>query len=232
MRKIIIPILILFIGFFSSCVEEISSNDVPTEQILRNYYAMCINGGTTYVTAEIFTDAGLTIPPFREPFGGRVTLYAPSKVSFNGKEMEVHKDVFGDVTYRISVDGWPSNFRWEWTDKNGKKYSDSAKMDAINLESSSLVSDGDVYTVRWIGSPIKQGEEIAVSIEVNETDYYDTSNQVGAKKIKISGSEYGLDLSLFYRIDISRTLMIRNVKEISVENVAGSCIKLVYRHDE
>ena len=218
-------------AFLSSCAEKISSNDVPSEQVLRNYYASCTNGVTTYIIAEIYTKAGLTIPPFNEPFGVNITLDSPSKLSFNGQEMEFHEDVFGEVSYRTRVEGWPTEFRWEWIDKNGKKHSDSAKMNAISLENNSLVSDGDVYAVRWTGAPIGQGEEIAVSIEAGDNDYYDTSKQAGAKKIKISGSEYGLDLSLFYRIDISRTLIQSNVKEISVENVAGSYIKLVYHHD-
>ncbi len=232
MKKITYLILIVLVAFLSSCAEKISSNDVPTEQVFRNYHAMCTNGGTTYVKAEIYTEAGLTIPPFFEPFGRNITLDPPSKVLFNDVEMEMHEDVFGEVSYRSRVEGWPSEFRWEWIDKNGKKHSDSAKMGEITLESNSLVSDGDAYAVEWLGSPIRQGEEITVSIEGGESDYYDTSTQLGAKKIKISGSEYGLDISLFHTIDISRTLIQNNAKEISVENVAGSYIKLVYSHDE
>lgn len=95
-----------------------------------------------------------------------------------------------------------------------------------------MVSEGNDYTVTWIGSPIRHGEEIAVTIEGGERDYYETSNQVGARRIKITGSGYGLDPTGFFNIDISRTLMLRNVVDISVENVAGSCIKLVYQHDE
>ena len=42
----------------------------------------------------------------------------------------------------------------------------------------------------------------------------------------------GIDLSGFFDIEISRTLTVQKVKEISVENVAGSCIKLVYQYEE
>jgi len=228
----IIPILILIIIFFSSCSENISSNDVPPDQILRSYYAICVNGGTTYIKAEFFTEAGLTIAPFKEPYGKNVTLNAPSKVSFNGKEMEADKGIFGDICYKTSTDKWPANFRWDWIDKNGKKYSDSAIMDTIKLGNNYLVSEGNDYAVTWTGSSIRHGEEIAVTIKGDDNEYYDTSNKLGDKSIKITGSGVGIDPSGFYKTDISRTLMIRKVKDISVEHVAGSCIKLVYQYNE
>lgn len=231
MQKLI-PIFLLIIVFFSSCSEEISSNEVPPDQILRNYHAICINGGTTYIKAEFFTAGGLTIEPFREPYGKNVTLDAPSKVSFNGEEMKVDKGIFGDVCYKTSVNGWPAHFHWDWVDKNGKKYSDSAKMDTIELENDCLVSAGDDYAVAWTGSPIKRGEEIAVTIKDDETEFYETLNQVGARRIKITGSGWGLDPYAFFDIEISRTLKVQKVKEISVENVAGSCIKLVYQYEK
>lgn len=232
MRKILIPLVIFVIIFFSSCSEKISSHDVPTDQILRSYYALCINGGTTYIKAEFFTEAGLTIEPFREPYGKNVTLDTPSKVSFNGKEMKADKGIFGDVCYKTSVEGWPADFRWDWIDKNGTKYTDSATMDTIELGNDYLVSEGDDYAVTWTGSPIRRGEEIAVTIEGDEKEFYETSNRVGDRKIKITGSGWGLDPFGFFKIEISRTLKIQKVKEISVENVAGSCIKLVYQHEE
>ena len=87
----------------------------------------------TYITAEIYIKAGLAIPPFNEPFGRNVTLAPPSKVSFNGIEMEFNEDVFGEVSYRLNIDGRPSKFRWERAGNNGQKHSGSAKMDAIAL---------------------------------------------------------------------------------------------------
>ena len=71
-----------------------------------------------------------------------------------------------------------------------------------------------------------------MTIKGDEDEFYETSNQVGAGKIKITGSGWGIDLSGFFDIEISRTLKVQKVKEISVENVAGSCIKLVYQYEE
>lgn len=89
--------------FFSSCAEKISSGDVDNDKILRSYYAQCSNGGTVYITAEIYTDGGLTIPPFKEPFGRNLTLTPPSKIKFNGQEMQINENVFGEVSYKTRV---------------------------------------------------------------------------------------------------------------------------------
>jgi hypothetical protein len=105
-------------------------------------------------------------------------------------------------------------------------------MDTIELGNDCLVSDGNDYAVSWVGSPIRRGEEIAVTIEGDETEFYETSNRVGDRKIKITGSGGGIDPFGYFTIEISRTLKVQKVKEISVENVAGSCIKLVYTYKE
>jgi len=232
MRIIRFSIVIIMILTISSCSEMISSNDVSPEKTLRSYSAYCTNGGTTYITAEFFAKAGLTIPPFREPFGKNITLEPPSTVHFNGKEMEADKGIFGDITYKTRVNGWPSGFRWDWKDKNGKNYSDSATMDTIKLGNDYLMSGGKDYAVTWIGSPIQRGEEIAVTIEADEYEFYETSEQAGAGNIEIKGSGNILDPYGSYTTGISRTLRVRKVREISVENVAGSFIKLIYQYNE
>ena len=109
------PVLILlsFLLIFTACEKRISSNDIPADQILRSYYASCTNNGTTYVTAEFYTAGGLSIKPFKEPYGRHVTLDAPSKILFNNSQMQVDEGLFGDVTYKARVEGWPENFRWE-----------------------------------------------------------------------------------------------------------------------
>jgi hypothetical protein len=226
-------LLFILIGFICiSCAEKISSHDVPADKVLRSYYARCTNGGTIYITAEFFTEAGLTIPPFKEPYGKNITLTPPARVTFNGEEMEVDEGIFGDVAYKTRIRDWPSRFTWEWTDNNGKTYSDSASMDTIALGKDYLVSAGSDYAVVWTGSPIKRGEEIAVTITGDETELYETSEKAGAGKITIAGSGYSIDPFGFYTIEISRTLKVQKVKEISTEHVAGSCIKLVYHYEE
>jgi hypothetical protein len=228
MKKIIPVLLVALLS--SSCSETISSHDVPTDQILRSYDARCTNGGTTYITAEFFASAGLTIEPFQEPYGKHITLALPSRVLFNGKEMEVDEGIFGDVCYRARVDGWPARFRWDWTDRDGKSYSDTASMDTISLRDQYMVSRGSDYAVRWEGSPIQPGEEIEVTIKEDEDEFYWTSNQTGETAIVVKGFGGGFDSPGLFHIEISRTLKVQKVKEISVEHVAGSCIKLVYTY--
>lgn len=159
-------------------------------------------------------------------------MEGPSKVSFNGIEMKVSEGIFGDVSYTTRVDGWPSSFRWEWTDSNGRTYSDSACMDTIELAADPITKYGDDYAITWIGAPIQRNEEVTVSIEGNERDFFDSSTEVGSRKVRLNGTGFGYYPEDFAYIDISRTLKLRRVKEISTENVAGSFITLTYNYDE
>jgi|GEM_PF-2202481 len=223
---------LLFGILFFSCGETISSKNIPTKKILRNYYAHTSYGTTTYITAEFFTEAGLTIPPFRKPYGKRITLEAPCKVWFNGQEMKYNKSIFGDVTYKIKLNHWPSKFKWVWKDKNGRMHTDAAYMGKIKLRKKFLIPHGRSYAVIWNGSPIRRGEEIAVTLKAGGQDLYQTSNSVGTQSIKMKGTGFGFHPSGHINAQISRTYISRRVRNISTEHVAGSFITLKYNDEK
>ncbi|MCP4437998.1 MAG: hypothetical protein GY810_03565 [Aureispira sp.] len=232
MKSTFLLILPLIALFLSSCAEEIPSDNIPTEEILRHYYAHSTNDGKVYVTAEFYADGGLTIPPFREPFGKTITLNPPAKVVFNGQEMEMKKGVLGEVSYSLSLDQWPTSFEWVWTDKDGQTHSNKANMQTISLSNNPFTQRGDKFVVQWNGAPIQTGEEVRVSLDRGEQAFVETSSDVGSQSIAINSGGYNLNYSEFDEVDISRTLIVSDTKEISVENVAGAYIKLVHTYEE
>lgn len=232
MKNIFGLISLVIILLVSSCAEKISSNDVPTDKVLRFYHVNCTNNGTIYVTAEFYKDGGLTIPPFRQPFGKNIKLDSPSKVLFNGKLMNFNEDVFGEVTYNLKLEKWPEEFTWQWTDKDGKEHTDKAKMNKISFGNNFIQNIGSgKYSVSWQGGAVKKNEEVFCSFDLGESAFQEYAQNIGEKSIVIQGNGYDIQNMSFETMSISRTLMIRNVKEISVENVAGTCIKIVYTHE-
>lgn len=219
--------------FFSSCAKEIMSNDVPTDKILVSYEAHCQNGIKTYVTAHVYTEAGLTIPPFRKPYGRPVTLQKPSKIFCNGVELKYSADIFNDVSYKTEFEGWPTEFHFEWIDKDGKSHKDFAQMDEIYLNTSKTIKIGKLDAFKWQGSPVRANEEVSIIISSGESSDDNegsliSTNEIGKDYVVIPNSDFPLS-SKYYPQSITRTLMQRKTKEISTENVAGSVIKLVYR---
>lgn len=219
----------LILIMLASCdVEEIPSGQLTSEKILRYYDAICINDGTTYITATFLTDAHFDLN--ENPYGSRVVLTPPANVIFNGQPMEQKEELFSGVVYKASIDNnWPSRFEWMWTDNQGQKHIDSAAMDPIDLSTEWLVNQGSAYAARWQGSPIRQGEEITISIELDEESYYYTSRQVGARNISLPDMVFGIDPFAYYSVEITRTLRARNQDVAPADNIQnGSFIKLHY----
>jgi len=226
---LLLLINLLLLVILLSCAEDaIPSNEVYVGEILRYYEASCINSDTTYITATFLTEANFDTQ--NNPFGKRVVLEPPSNITFNGKLMQEQEELFGGTVYKISVDSkWPKKFEWVWMDNEGKKHVDSAAMNTIDLPGEWLLQDGIQYAVVWKGSPVREGEEITVSIENDDESWYESTRKAGARSVTIDGMIFGLDPFGYYNVKISRTLRIRNQDEtLAGDTESGSYIKLIY----
>jgi len=224
----ILSILILIL--LSSCGEdEISSNDIEADKVLRYYHVICTNNKTTYVTAIFLNDA--KFDTYNNPFGKRVFLTSPSVITFNGELMVMKKVFLSGTEYKLRIDNkWPDKFEWIWTDKNGKKYKDTAKMDVIDFDNNWLKSYNDKYIFEWKGSPLKKNEEIKVNINADkENNHIFTCNEEGSKNIILEGYIPNINPFKYQKIKLTRTFNIRKGdNDVFDELQEGSYIRLIY----
>ncbi len=223
-------LLALCLTLCLSCAEEINSDTVSPENVLKKYFAYTTDDGEIVIRCEFYKDGHLTIPPFEEANGLNMTLTPPSSIQFNGQEMKKAQDIVGQVFYVLKIDQWPNNFRWEWTDNNGKKHIDEAQMAPIRVAMNTLRQQGDDFIMQWDGPPIKSGEEVTGILRKEDSDgvFREYSSEVGANSIRIGGGGYSLDRLNLDEIEIQRKLIIRNVHDLPTVGVAGTYIELKY----
>jgi len=230
--------LILFAGIFIlsalvSCkVETIPSSTVPQNKLLRYYHAMSTNGATTYVKALFYTEAGFDT--MNNPFGKAVELDEPSNITFNDGTMEFSKGFWTGVYYGSEFEEWPKNFKFVWTDNNGRKHVNTVYMDTIRLKRDWLVQRGGRYAAVWEGSPVRRGEVVTVRIDVDKDSNMNYStNVVGARMVILSDLPIGFDSMGYHRVEIKRTFSARlGATNKFPDNEDGVYIRLIYSVEE
>ena len=95
--------------------------------------------------------------------GGTVLrLSGQSKVLFSGQEMS-----FEPVTgrYQYISNGFLEEGTFEWTDNNGKKFTNSVSItETIESPDVTTLSRANDYTYQWVGAPLKANQSVTVFI--------------------------------------------------------------------
>lgn len=187
------------------------SSSVPADQILRDYHVMCTNDADTYVTATFFAEAGFDT--MNNPFGKRLQLDPPAKVTFNGAPMEMKETFLTGIEYKSVLKEWPGEFTWVWTDNEGVEHENSAKMSPIGLPNKWLLLLESITSVTWDGPPVQEGEVVEVTISEGDNGEYMwtfRTTEPGAESIMIEDAPLidVFDMSR-YSVEISRSLAVR-----------------------
>jgi hypothetical protein len=196
----------------TSCSGEAPlSSSVPADQILRDYHVMCTNDADTYVTATFFAEAGFDT--MNNPFGRRLQLDPPAKVTFNDAPMEMKETFLTGIEYKAVRKDWPGEFKWVWTDNEGVEHENSAKMSPIGIPNKWLLLLESITSVTWDGPPVQEGEVVEVTIyegENNENSWTFQTTEAGAESISIEAAPIIDVLNMSrYSIEVSRSLAVR-----------------------
>jgi hypothetical protein len=123
--------------------------------------------------------------------GTTLNLVKPSKITFNGQEMAMGKNIFSGTFYESSQQIEPAkSYTFVFTDTDNKNYTNTAAIEPLEIKdypASIKKSDSTGFKVTWAGSPVQQNERVYVSLEGKEfINCSSSTNIVGTNTVEIS----------------------------------------------
>lgn len=174
---IIAPIL-----FLCACVsnETANSDTVKQTEIYQSYYVTYDAGDMELSATSSFRFGGSS--------GTTLNLVKPSKVTFNGEEMAMGKNIFSGTFYETNQQTQTSKTNtFVFTDTENKTYTNSATIESLEIsEYPATINKRESFKVSWTGNPVQNGERVYVSIEGKDlTSCSSSTDMVGATSIEL-----------------------------------------------
>lgn len=165
--------------------------------------------------------------------GTTMRLVDPSKVTYNGKDMEKQNNFLSGTYYSYSIAGYESTHTFEYTDNDGKKYKNTIALEPCKFDERTMtvpdgkafnatVTIGDPKDVTLYASDTAHIDEAMLSSDPNAKVYYDAS----AKTLRVAPE-------FFEHIRSSEcSLILKSVKtkdQLDQTNHLGGSMEIEYR---
>lgn len=181
----------ILLVFLNACsVDTTSSDQVSQDEIHQNYSLRYDEEDQTISSRATYRIGG--------PTGTTVKLEAPSRVTFNGTELD-HRNFLG--TYYTTVSKGPilGNYEWTYTDNNNKVYTNVVTAGTIDLTTNiNRVRFGRDLIINYSAASLEAGERVGGSLRSAERS--------------ISAEPYGSGGSLRFKSEDIAKLPAGNVK--------------------
>ncbi|MBX9852014.1 MAG: hypothetical protein K2X86_09675 [Cytophagaceae bacterium] len=164
----------------SACAGESQKSEKVEVNSIYQKHKVSSSGSGLSLVSEFHTNAKWDRLE-TEKFGDHIELSPPAQLTFNGKPFNKDNSVFTGAEYSLNISEFPEEMVWEWTDNNGKKYTNKAKMTPIKLKDKIFTPGRNQdLIIEWEGAPVQQDEKVMVTIEgdingKSETDTKSTS---------------------------------------------------------
>ncbi len=227
MKKVTVSVTIALVLILAvACSQQVKlSTELKPGDIFRHYFAMKTGSGDTYVTVKFLANTGMDA--MNNPFGIPVELSGTSSITFNGQPMELKKNIFGDIEYKLSLKEWPFDFTWKWMDNNGEEHTDTFRVEEIDLPLQWMKrSDGKLHAV-WNGSPVRQNEEVSIRIKQGKQEWVFKTTQPGADRVYLEEFS-GKFVPMGGAAEIRRLFSIREGYDMNSEIEKGLLATIVY----
>lgn len=183
MKKNLIIVYAIFVIFFlSACVSnETANSDTVKQSEIYQGYTITYNSGDMELSATAFFRFGGSA-------GTTLNLVKPSKITFNGNEMAMGKNIFAGTFYEINQQTeFSKSNSFTFTDTENKTYKNSTTIDPIEIyEYPNTINKREGFKVSWTGNPVQNGENVYVTVEGKDMTTCSTSTDlVGSSSIEI-----------------------------------------------
>ncbi len=178
---------------FSSCSEIVTSDTVNTDDIYQRYSVNYEPDGSGTVKAQFLSDAVWDRMEEEKTGGSTVDFGTSGAVTFNGVDMQREEGTLDGVYYTGLFPAGTEKIEFIWTDKEGKKYTNSAGIYPLKLDEKNVSkTDDGGWMIKWEGAPVQGNDKVVVqlkySMDGKDHNMSETAYEAGINYVIFSGS--------------------------------------------